>query len=120
MIQGITIVDALVDLGASINVMPLSIYKMWNLGQLKAASVGEVEDVLVKVKQLFVLVDFYILDMQVHKASLILGNVTSLLRWHVKTQFFFSNFQNKPLIPCYKIRTSQILYLTSHMTTFFI
>jgi len=86
----ITIANALVDLGASINVMPSSVYDMLHLGELKPTNViiqlankstaqplGVIEDVLVKVDQLIFPTDFYVQDMQNehshHKSTLILG-----------------------------------------------
>ncbi|XP_026410588.1 uncharacterized protein LOC113305802 [Papaver somniferum] len=67
---------ALIDLGASINVMPASIYESLNLGPLKSTCVvleladrsnvfpnGVIEDVLVQVNELIFPVDFYVLDM---------------------------------------------------------
>nr|XP_027086658.1 uncharacterized protein LOC113708398 [Coffea arabica] len=67
---------SMLDLGASINVMPLSIFKVLNLGPLKETRViiqladrsnvypeGLVEDVLVKVNEFIFPVDFYIVDM---------------------------------------------------------
>ncbi|RDY00805.1 hypothetical protein CR513_15958, partial [Mucuna pruriens] len=51
-----TLVDAMLDLGASINVMPTSIYKSLNFGVL--------EDVLVQVNKLIFPTDFYVLDME--------------------------------------------------------
>ncbi|XP_027344967.1 uncharacterized protein LOC113857369 [Abrus precatorius] len=78
--------SALLDLGASINVMPSAVYKMLHLGDLKPTNViiqlanrstaqplGVLEDVLVKVNQLIFLADFYILDMQDENSTLILG-----------------------------------------------
>ncbi|XP_021775751.1 uncharacterized protein LOC110739607 [Chenopodium quinoa] len=66
----------MLDLGASINVMPLYIYKALNLGPLKDTRViiqladrsntypvGVVEDVLVQVNELVFPADFYVLDM---------------------------------------------------------
>ena len=66
----------MLDLGASINVMPLSIFKAFNLGPLKDTRVviqladrsnvypeGVVEDVLVKVNEFIFPADFYIVDM---------------------------------------------------------
>ncbi|XP_065880978.1 uncharacterized protein [Euphorbia lathyris] len=68
---------AMLDLGASINVMPYSIYNALNLGPLKETRVviqladrsnsypeGVVEDVLVQVNELIFPVDFYILKME--------------------------------------------------------
>ena len=73
---------AMLDLGASINVMPLSIYKVLNLRPLKETKViiqladrsnaypeGIVEDVLVRVNELIFPVDFYIIDMDDEFAS---------------------------------------------------
>ncbi|XP_019150121.1 PREDICTED: uncharacterized protein LOC109146925 [Ipomoea nil] len=67
----------LLDLGASINVMPLSIYSSLNIGSLKETDVivqladrsnvypvGVLEDVLVQVDGLIFPVDFYVLDME--------------------------------------------------------
>ncbi|XP_071940716.1 uncharacterized protein [Coffea arabica] len=67
---------AMLDLGASINVMPKSIYASLKLGPLKetgiiiqladrtnAYSDGLVEDVLVKVNDLVLPADFYVFDM---------------------------------------------------------
>ncbi|XP_026452065.1 uncharacterized protein LOC113352466 [Papaver somniferum] len=66
----------LTDLGASINVMPASIYESLNLGPLKDTSIfiqlddrsntypkGVIEDVLVQVNQLIFPADFYVLYM---------------------------------------------------------
>ncbi|KAM1255941.1 hypothetical protein ACFX2G_030716 [Malus domestica] len=68
--------SAMLDLGASINVMPYSIYASMNLGALKNDGViiqladrsnaypkGVLEDVLVQVNQLIFPADFYILEM---------------------------------------------------------
>ncbi|CAN6677808.1 unnamed protein product [Malus baccata var. baccata] len=68
---------AMLDLGASINVMPYSIYASMNLGELKNDGViiqladrsnaypkGVLEDVLVQVDNLIFLVDFYVLEME--------------------------------------------------------
>jgi hypothetical protein len=67
---------AMLDLGASINVMALSIYKDLNLASLKETKViiqladrsnsyleGVVKDVLIRVNKLIFPVDFYIIDM---------------------------------------------------------
>ncbi|KAM1132450.1 hypothetical protein ACFX19_047542 [Malus domestica] len=76
---------AMLDLGASINVMPYSIYASMNLGELKNDGViiqladrsnaypkGVLEDVLVQVNKLIFLADFYIFDMEdlAHSTSL--------------------------------------------------
>ena len=73
---------AMLDLKASINVMPLLIYKVLNLGHLKETRViiqlgnkynsyleGIVEDVLIRINELISPVDFYIIDMDDEFAS---------------------------------------------------
>ncbi|KAM1480487.1 hypothetical protein ACFX2I_027626 [Malus domestica] len=68
--------SAMLDLGASINVMPYSIYASMNLGELKNDGViiqladrfnaypkGVLEDVLVQVNYLIFPADFYVLEM---------------------------------------------------------
>ncbi|XP_039053552.1 uncharacterized protein LOC120195676 [Hibiscus syriacus] len=73
----IRIERAMLDLGASINVMPLSIYSSLNVGPLKETGViiqladrsnvypeGVLDDVLVQVNELIFPTDFYVLDMQ--------------------------------------------------------
>ncbi|KAM1453545.1 hypothetical protein ACFXTO_003151 [Malus domestica] len=81
---------AMLDLGASINVMPYSVYASMNLGKLKNDGViiqladrsnaypkGVLEDVLVQVDHLIFPADFYVLDMEdsTHSppSSLLLG-----------------------------------------------
>ncbi|XP_022847560.1 uncharacterized protein LOC111370089 [Olea europaea var. sylvestris] len=78
--------SALCDLGASINLMPLSVFRKLGLGELKATTVtlqpadrspthprGIIEDVLVKVDKLIFSADFLILDMEEdNDASIIL------------------------------------------------
>ncbi|RDY05611.1 hypothetical protein CR513_10529, partial [Mucuna pruriens] len=72
-----TIVDAMLDLGASINVMPASIYTSLNFGDLEPTGMiiqlanrsivqplGVLEDVLVQVNELIFPADFYVLDME--------------------------------------------------------
>ncbi|KAM1602332.1 hypothetical protein ACFX1Z_029061 [Malus domestica] len=69
--------NAMLDLGASINVMPYSIYASMNLGELKKDGViiqlvdrsnaypkGVLEDVLVQVNHLIFPADFYVLNME--------------------------------------------------------
>ncbi|VVA31533.1 PREDICTED: LOW QUALITY PROTEIN, partial [Prunus dulcis] len=68
---------ALLDLGASINLMPYHVYEKLNLGELQATSVsiqladrtirypkGILEDVLVKVEELILPADFFVLEME--------------------------------------------------------
>ncbi|RDY03302.1 hypothetical protein CR513_13133, partial [Mucuna pruriens] len=72
-----TFVDAMLDLGASINVMPTSIYKSLNFVDLKPTRMtiqlanrsvvlplGVLEDVLVQFNELIFPTDFYVLDME--------------------------------------------------------
>ena len=77
----------LCDLGASVNLMPFSIYKKLGLGEVKPTTVhlqladrsikypkGVVEDVLIKVDKLIFLVDLIVLDMEKDREiPLILG-----------------------------------------------
>ncbi|RDY12845.1 hypothetical protein CR513_02310, partial [Mucuna pruriens] len=61
--------DAMLDLGASINVMPTSIYISLNFGDLEPIGsvvqpLGVLEDVLVQVNELIFPIDFYVLDME--------------------------------------------------------
>ena len=73
---GRTCIDkVLLDLGASVNLLPYSVYKQLGLGDLKHSNItlsladrsvkipkGIVEDVLVKVDKFYYLVDFVVLD----------------------------------------------------------
>ena len=83
--------QALVDLGASVNLMPYSIYLQLRRGEIKPTSMvlqladrllrkprGIVEDVLVKIDKFYYPVDFLVLDTiaivnKESKISLILG-----------------------------------------------
>ena len=66
---------ALLDLGASVNLLPYSVYKQLGLGELKPTSItlnfadrsmkiprGIIEDVLVQVDKFYYPVDFVVLD----------------------------------------------------------
>ncbi|GAV64377.1 hypothetical protein CFOL_v3_07895, partial [Cephalotus follicularis] len=65
---------ALLDLGASVNILPSSVYDSFEFGELKPALQladrslkilkGFIEDVLVKVDELYFPVDFLVLDME--------------------------------------------------------
>ncbi|KAH9668031.1 hypothetical protein KPL70_021271 [Citrus sinensis] len=81
-IGSVRIEKALLDLGASINVMPRSIYSSLNIGPLKETGViiqladrsnaypdGVLEDVLVQVNELVFPADFYVLDMEDDNSS---------------------------------------------------
>ena len=74
-IGGTCIDKTLLDLGASVNLLPYSVYKQLGLGELKPTNItlsladrsvkipkGIVEDVLVKVDKFYYLVDFVVLD----------------------------------------------------------
>ena len=74
-IGGTCIDKALLDLGASVNLLPYSMYKQLGLGELKPTNItlsladrsvkipkGIVEDVLVKVDKFYYPVDFIVLD----------------------------------------------------------
>ena len=87
-IGDITFQKAMLDLGASINIIPYSLYKSLKLGTLVETGVviqladrsnaypkGIVEDVLVKVGELIFPADFYVLEMEheKHVAPVLLG-----------------------------------------------
>ena len=74
-IGGTCIDKALLELGASVNLLPYSVYKQLGLGELKPTNItlsladrsvkipkGIVEEVLVKVEKFYYLVDFVVLD----------------------------------------------------------
>ena len=74
-IRGTCIDKALLELGASVNQLPYSVYKQLGLGELKPTNItlsladrsvkipkGIVEDVLVKVDKFYYPVDFIVLD----------------------------------------------------------
>ncbi|XP_021822418.1 uncharacterized protein LOC110763843 [Prunus avium] len=78
---------AFLDLGSSINLMPLSIFQRLGIGELKSTIVslqladrsvtypkGIIEDVLIRVKQFMFPADFFVLDMEEdHDIPLLLG-----------------------------------------------
>ena len=78
---------ALCDLGASINLMPLSVFRKLGLGEVKSTTIslqladrsikyprGAIEDVLVKVDKFIFPADFIVLDMdEDEEIPLILG-----------------------------------------------
>ncbi|XP_057972685.1 uncharacterized protein LOC131160820 [Malania oleifera] len=76
-IDNYTINRALLDLGASVNLVPYSVYQQFGLGELKPTPVtlsfanrsvkvcrDVVEDILVKVDTFYFLVEFIVLDME--------------------------------------------------------
>ena len=92
-IEGTCIDKALLDLGASVNLLPYSMYKQLGLGELKPTNItlsladrsvkipkGIVEDVLVKVDNFCYPVDFVVLDTEpmaesTHQVPIILGRL---------------------------------------------
>ncbi|RDY01778.1 Retrovirus-related Pol polyprotein, partial [Mucuna pruriens] len=107
-----TFADAMLDLGASINVMPTSIYKSLNFGDLEPTRMtiqlanrsvvqplGVLEDVLVRVNEMIFPADFYVLDMEddtLGKGStLILGRLflmTARTKINVHVRMFLMEF----------------------------
>ena len=84
-IGGYTFENALCDLGANINLMPLSILNKLNIRNLTPTLIslqmadtsiafpqGIAEDVLVKIDKFIFLVDFEVLDMKEDKEALII------------------------------------------------
>ena len=74
-IGGISVEKALLDLGASVNLLPYSMYKQLGLGELKPTSItaslsdrsikipkGTIDDVLIQVDKFYYPVDFVVLD----------------------------------------------------------
>ena len=74
-IGGTCVEKALLDLGASVNLLPYSVYKQLGLGELKPTSItlslidisikipkGTVEDVLIQVDKFYYSIDFVVLD----------------------------------------------------------
>ena len=74
-IGGISVEKVLLDLGASVNLFPYSMYKQLGLGELKPTSItlsladrsikipnGTIEDVLIQVDRFYYPVDFVVLD----------------------------------------------------------
>ena len=74
-IGGICVKKAFLDLGASVNLLPYSMYRQLGLGELKPTSItlsladrsikipkGTVEDVLIQVDKFYYPIDFVVLD----------------------------------------------------------
>ena len=74
-IGGTCVEKALLDLGASVNLLPYSVYKRLGLGELKPTTItlsladrsikilkGIVEDVLIQVDKFYYPIDFFMLD----------------------------------------------------------
>ena len=88
---GFSVEKALLDLGASVNLLPYSMYKQLGLGELKPTSItlsladrsikipkGTIEDVLIQVDKFYYPVDFIVLDtvpvaVGTHHVPIILG-----------------------------------------------
>ena len=81
-IGGICVEKALLDLGASVNLLPYSMYRQLGLGELKPTSItlsladrsikipkGTVEDVLIQVDKFYYPVDFVVLDTELVAAG---------------------------------------------------
>ena len=77
---------ALLDLGASVNLLPYSVYLQLGLGELKPSTVtlqlvdrsmkgprGIIEDVLIKVDKFYFPIDFIVIVMEVNQIPVILG-----------------------------------------------
>ena len=75
-IGGVPLEKVLLDLGASVNLLPYSVYEQLGLGELKPTSItlslvdrsvkiprGIIEAVLVQIDKFYYLVDFVVLDM---------------------------------------------------------
>ncbi|CAM9000975.1 unnamed protein product [Rhodiola kirilowii] len=83
----VNVSNALCDLGASISLMPYSLYKKLDVGELTPTPIslrladrssrlpkGILEDMLIKIGELWVPVDFYVLEMDVeNETPIILG-----------------------------------------------
>ncbi|GJR62581.1 zinc knuckle CX2CX4HX4C containing protein [Tanacetum coccineum] len=93
--------NALADFGASINVMPFSMYKHLGMGKLelinmvikmadntKCTPKGIVENLLVKIKKFIFLVDFVILDMVEDFRMLVVLGRPLLATAHAKVDIF--------------------------------
>ena len=76
-IGGFSVEKALLDLGASVNLLPYSMYKQLGLEELKPTSItlsladrsikipkGTIEDVLIQVDKFYYPVDFFVLDIE--------------------------------------------------------
>ena len=76
-IGGTCVEKALLDLGASVNLLPYSVYKQLGLGELKPTSItlslanrsikipnGTMEDVLIQVDKFYYPIDFFVLHIE--------------------------------------------------------
>ena len=106
-IGGTCIDKALLDLGASVNLLPYSVYKQLSLWELKPTNItlslaarsvkipkGVVEDVLVKVDKFYYPVDFVVLDIEPIASGL--NHVPIILgRPFLATANAIINYQNR-------------------------
>ena len=108
---------ALLDLGASVNLLPSSVYELFGFGELKPTSVilqladrsikeprGMLEDVLVKVDEFYFPVDFLVLNMELsgnpRQIPIILGQpflATANACINCRTGVIDVSFENKKL-----------------------
>ena len=96
LIGGINLGRTLCELGASINLMPLSIFKKWKIGEIQPTLIrlnfedrsiakpeGNIEDVLVKVDKFMFPTNFIILDYEADReVPIILGRPLFLATCH--------------------------------------
>ena len=105
-IEGVSVEKALLDLGASVNLLPYSMYKQLGLGELKPTSItlsladrsikipkGTIDDVLIQVDKFYYPVDFVVLNTEpvavgANHVPIILG------RPFLSTSNAIINFQN--------------------------
>ena len=106
-IGGTCVEKALLDLGASVNLLPFSMYKQLGLGELKPTTItlsladrsikipkGTVEDVLIQVDKFYHPVDFVVLDIEpvvvgANHVPIVLG------RPFLATSNAITNFRNR-------------------------
>ena len=104
-IGGTCVEKALLDLGASVNLLPYSMYKQLGLGELKPTSItlsladrsikpkGTIEDVLIQVDKFYYPVDFVVLDTE--KVAVEANHIPIILgRPFLATLNAILNFQN--------------------------
>ncbi|KAL0463079.1 UNVERIFIED_CONTAM: hypothetical protein Slati_0195500 [Sesamum latifolium] len=128
-IEKIGIENAMCDLGASINVMPLAIYEYLHVGPLKEMGVvlqlvdhsivypdGVLKNVLVQINELVFPVDFYVIDMtrdnSPNSTSILLGRPflkTSKIKIDVDAGILSMQFDNEV-----HLNTPHLLSRTNH------
>ncbi|GJV21943.1 putative reverse transcriptase domain-containing protein [Tanacetum coccineum] len=108
--------NAFVDLGASISVMPFSMFKRFGLGNRRPVNMvsemedrsmqspkGIIENVLVKIHKFIFLIDFVILDIiEYEKVPIILGR-PMLATAHARMDFFGGKISSE-------VRKEQIIF----------